>query len=489
MFKLWNICFELIIFFSNIYLLKSQQNDNIISLRFKTYYPFSINYGNNYSSFNTDDYFESIHLSKIYLEIGVGDQNSFETKINQYLNVIIDLKENIFSTTNIYFEKYAKENNDILCHFNTSKSSTFGEIPKYYDLYNIKTLSSYAHDYFQIYTDLSLTKYKIEKLNFVNTINHNISTICGNIGLGYTHRESVDYNFISQLHYKFNLSEYSFLFNYSSNYNDEGTFIFGNMPYKYSPKIFNIYNLIPIYSTSSVEPIINLYELKIERDGFLIDSKDHKLKINPDIEGFEFPEINFIDIEDIFFQKYYSKNICHQETYKRVYKIIYCEEGKENFGIKDIKAFPNITFYIDKSINLSINFNGDDLFYFRNNKYYFKIVGNTVENYLILGRILFKKCLTVFNQDKKQIYFYNKNYQDKNNNNNDEYSNDKKNNQNNIIKIIIIVSIICALIFFPLGIYFGTKLFKKRTKKAYELKDGYEYPINKEQKDNLIINS
>ena len=489
MFKINNIFILIII--NNIFLIKSENKD-IVALKFKIYYPCSNNSLNNNYSFNTDDYYERIHLSKLYLEIGVGDQHNFETNTNQSLNIIIDLKENIFSTTYLYFEKYITENNDLLCHYNTSKSETFYEYSKYYKLINFKYLVSYAKEFFQIYTDISLSKYKIQQLNFVNTINHNISNICGNIGLGYTRKESIDYNFIAQLHSKFNLTDYSFLFNYSSSNFDEGTFIFGNMPHVYLPNKYNINNLIYLYSINMIEPILNLYEIKIERKGYIIDSKDlkYKLKINPDIEGFEFPESVINDLEDIFFGKYYGPKICHKEVTNKIYSVIYCDGEDQKFGQEDINSFPNMTLYLDESTNFSISFKGDDLFYFKNNKYFFKIIENALENNIILGRTLFKKYLTIFNQDKKQIYFYTNNYHNdinpKDNNKKDKI--DDLNNSNKTFKIIIIASIICALIFFALGIYFGKHLFKNRNKKAYELNDGYDYSSAQDAKDDLIVN-
>ena len=76
--------------------IKLENNNNIISLKFKTYYPFSNITLNELFSFTTDNYMENIHLSKLYLEVGVGDENSFKSKSNQTLNIIIGLKEIIF---------------------------------------------------------------------------------------------------------------------------------------------------------------------------------------------------------------------------------------------------------------------------------------------------------------------------------------------------------------------------------------------------------
>ena len=465
-----------------------ENNTNIISLKFKTYYPCSYNSLYNPGNFTTDDYAQNIHFSKIYLEVGVGDENNFKSQTNQTLNIIIDLKEIIFSTTNIYFEKYTSENNDILCHFNTSESSTFREGKTYFNMEDIKSLSSYSQEYFQIYTDISLINYKTLYLYFANTINHNISNVCGNIGLGTNNLQKIIFNFLGQLHTQFLLPEYSFTFNYSNKNSDEGIFIFGNMPHAYLPNKYKYENLVSIYSISNTEPLIDCDEILIGKKGYKTDLKDkiYKIKINPDIEGFEFPEKIFIDLEDIFFKKYFEKNICHKEIYDKTYRIIYCDKGDKKFKEKDIKSFPKLAFYLGKiPNNFTANFNGEDLFYFKNNKYFFKIIedlsGTNITN-IILGRYFFKKYLTVFNQDKKQIYFY----FDENNNNNRE--NGINNGSKKTITIIIISGLICLLIFFPLGIYFGKKIFKNRNRKAYELNDGYDYTAAKDNKENLDIN-
>ena len=467
-----------------------ENNTNIISLKFKTYYPFSNNSLYNPSTFTIDDYIEHIHLSKIYLVVGVGDENSFKSKTNQTLNIIVDLKELVFSTTNLYFDKYKSENNGILCQYNTSESSTFIEGKKYFEIEDMKTLSSYSEEFFQIYTNISLIEYKIKQLYFVNTINHNISKICGNIGLGITNLRTIVFNFLGQLHTQFRLPEYSFTFNYSNKNSDEGIFIFGNMPHIYLPNKYKYENLISIYSNTDKEPLIDCDEIIVGIKGYKSDLKDnniYKIKINTDIEGFEFPDNIFKDLEDIFFGKYFEKNICHKEVYDYAYRVIYCDKGEKKFEEKDIKSFPKIALYLGKMPdNFTANFNGEDLFFSKNDKYFFKIIGIISGTNIILGRYFLKKYLTVFNQDKRQIYFY----YDKNNNNDREIdkNKDKNNNTKKTSTIIIISSIICLLIFLPLGIYFGKLIFKQRNKKAYELNDGYDYTSDKDNKENFDIN-
>ena len=298
----------------------------------------------------------------------------------------------------------------------------------------------------------------------------------------YLHHESHSYNFISQLHSIFNLSDYSLIFNYSSKNSDEGIFILGNMPHVYMPDKFNIDNLISIYSKNMKEPIIDF--VKFDLGGKKIKKKDESIsiKINPDIEGIEFPEYYFKYIEDIFFQEYYNKTICQIKdgSTKRLYRIIQCD-GKK-FGNENIKSFPKITFYIDMNYNFSISFNGEDLFYYKNNKYFFKITEKALEDNFIFGRMLFKKYITILNQDKRQIFFYNDN-----SNSNNETKSNHQNEFNIEYKILIIIAcIVCSLMFFPLGLYFGKKIFTKRKKVAYELNDEYDY--SPAENDNKVIN-
>jgi len=103
----FSILISIILLF-NLSKMKSKTNNtNIVSMKFKTYYPY-INSSN--SLYEAEDYYFNVHLSKIYLEIGLGDKNNFATKTNQTLNVIVDLNERIFLTTNVYFNRFTIEN-------------------------------------------------------------------------------------------------------------------------------------------------------------------------------------------------------------------------------------------------------------------------------------------------------------------------------------------------------------------------------------------
>ena len=105
-----------------------------------------------------------------------------------------------------------------------------------------------------------------------------------------------------------------------------------------------------------------------------------------------------------------------------------------------------------------------------------------MEDYFVFGRMLLKKYTTILNPDKRQIYFY------INNENKEEIKTQDEPKINYTI-LIIVACLICIIIFFPLGIYFGKKLFQKRGKLAYELNDGYDYSSKNENKnENYLIN-
>ena len=111
------------------------------------------------------------------------------------------------------------------------------------------------------------------------------------------------------------------------------------MPHIFSPEKYNINN-----STKINGPTLNFNVIKIEGYALKENYDELEIKINPDIEGLEFPEIYFQKIEQAFFQEYYNKSICHIEKCDRIYYVIQCDEGDQKFSDKNVKSFPKISF-------------------------------------------------------------------------------------------------------------------------------------------------
>ena len=462
--KIFNVIF-FIINIEQILSLLSENNTDIVAIKFRTYYPY-VEPGAN----KCEIYLKKIHYSKVYLELQTGNETSYKKGLNQTLNTIINLREIVLITTDSYFELNTNKSNEILCTYNTSISDTFYESEGYYKLREINFPISYSKESFKIYTDIFLENYNITEFNLLNTIKHNVSKLCGNIGLIYFHTESFSYNLLGQLHYRFSLPDFAFLFNYTNKNSDEGVFIFGNKPHIYLPNEYNESDLFPFYTKY-------IREFNLDSVSFYINdnltNENAYIKINPDIEGFTFPKNYFKILQDIFFEKYFSQEICFYEKY-RYYTIIYCDLNK--FTEEMIKSFPEIKFKIS---NVTFKFTGEDLFYKYENNFYFRIIDEGISDYFDIGRLLFKKYIIAFNPESRQIFLYQ-------NNENENLDNGKGDYLEYKYIIIIIVLAILLMILFPVGIYFGKKLSQKRNKKAYELNDGYDYTPAKENSESLF---
>ena len=437
---------------------------DILVLKFKTYYPPTNNIYNNETEYNSNDFINSFLFSNLYLEF----ESYTQIGINQTLNTIIKAKTDSFILRNI------PKNNINICNFKTTLSKTF-------KLNIISSSYCRSEEIFQIYTDISMTKHINANFTFDNYFCLNDS-ICGEIGTDISTYQNKK-NFILALNNILNTGFQYYSFHFTSKNKNEGIFVFGEMPHNYFVNIYNENDIISFYSYN--------YNYEISLDSITFDGKEYysedkkddgfydyiSIAISPDSEGIEFDNFYFDLLIKIFFNDYIQRNICIIEKVELMTNIIYCYGDK--FGKNDINKFPKIVFSKYK-LNFNITFESDELFYYKDNKYFFKIY-NKIGGYkkFILGRIFLKKYLTVFNPDEKKIYFYNKKIEK---------------NVEQIFwvkyqKLIIILFIVGLIIFLFIGILIGKFIFKERKKHANELDEKYEYQGNKNNVDEPLYNS
>ena len=437
------IIYELIL--NNIISKENEINlKNIAILKFRTYNPSLNNLNNNFSYKD----FKSFIFSKLYFELENNESN-------QTLNTFINTK------TNSLILKQIK--NSILCNYNISLNNN--------KKIHANSISCLIEQFIKIYSNLNLTEYTYKSFLFDN-YNCLNNSLCGDAGIDIYSNYNKDMGFIPQMHNILNLSEQSWTFLYLSK--DEGIFIFGDMPHNYLKNTYKENNLISFYSKSNYFEII-MDSILLEFDNkSVIDSGDNNdninVEISPEIEGIEFGNFYFNHIYD-FFNFYIDKNICRTEIIDLTISIFYCNGNK--FGKNDIEKFPNLIFCKYK-LNFNISIKNEDLFYYRDSKYFLKIYRRFgVEKKFTLGRIFLKKYLTIFNTDKKQIYFYNNNSKIDDNDNSkniNTYSN----------KLFIIITFVTSIItFLIIGILIGKNMLKKRKNMANELDDDdYLYEEN-----------
>ena len=116
-----------------------------------------------------------------------------------------------------------------------------------------------------------------------------------------------------------------------------------------------------------------------------------------------------------FFRQYIKENKCFYSMNKERIGYYYCDKSK--FTKIDINKFPVLSF-INIDYNEQFDFKGEELFFEKNNHYYFKIYFNEYSTVnWIIGKIFLQKYQLVFDCDNKVIGYYSTNNYKTNNDN------------------------------------------------------------------------
>jgi len=479
-----------------LYIFKIKSNDassnknispNLAIIPFKIFFIPNKNNNNNFSSLK---FLDIIHSSLAYLEIEAGksikpnmdNPREIETKIKnqkQFLSVFIVIDDYTFYIDDNYF--YDEQKN-LICRYSSELSSSYevnNDIPSEY------RHSTYASDYLKVYSDLLLSKNEMIKIIFRHSLdtNKNISFCCGKVGLLYSSEKQDVYKqtgFMYQIHNSLNNIDYSFMFKFNQNKNNEpsdGLFIIGVESYiKNNPN----YEYFTIYTRSKKSMIrqewrFSVDKLNLGNKNILLDKEEFVIKT--EIEGIEISYDFYEIINEEFFNYYYKNNICLNEEIYNYHIIISCYSN--NFTFNDINKFPKIEFS-KKEIGFNFSFSGEELFYKKENKFYLKLIPKKEANQyeIKLGRMFLKKYNVIFNSDSKTMTFYRFNAI-----NNKSVQNNENSHKKNGFSIFLSYSIL-GIIFLVLGLYLGRKFCLKRRKLyANELEDSnYVYESNQNKK-------
>ena len=461
----------------------TENNPNIGVIPFKTFYP-PIKYYNN--KFSSNDYFDTIHSSNTYIEIEVGANitqinisKEEESKIidkKQILSLFLVIDDYLFYIDDNFFYNDEKAK---ICRY-SSKLSTSYEIVSSENKND--SISIYVTDYFKIFLDLALEEYDMIKMEFLHYFDKssNIYFACGKAGLILPTNKfssNTERNFINQIHKSLKNVDLSFTLKFNKNKDinemNDGLFIVGIESYEKGKhdELISIYTKPDIYG-SKLNWRFGVDQITIGNKLFELNGEEFIIKT--EIEGIEIP-LSFYDKLNIsFFNNYYSKKICQYDEVNYYFIIISC--NSDIFSKNDIDSFPQINILVSK-LGFNFTFSGEELFYKKDNNYFFKMIPNIEKNKkdFKLGRMFLKKYQVIFNSDSKTMSFY------KNNNlETDVTINESKNN----IGLLIFSYILIGFIFLGVGIYFGTKFYNfRRKKKANELEDD-DYIYESKDKNN-----
>ena len=304
-------------------------------------------------------------------------------------------------------------------------------------------------------------------------------------------------NIINQLKSNDLITSYAFTVKFDKNNELNGSLIIGEYPHELEPKKYQEKHFI--YDT--VELKLSYYYWHYEFKDIFIGEKKSEWVKEAEI-SFEFPFIlstyNYWKyLDKSFFKNINYSDFCYEEKVEQ-YFIKYCSK-------QAISKFPTLYFhlsntYLTENQTNYIEFNYEDLFVkssFDDNIYLCQMIFVDNSYKWILGKLLFKKYTTVFNQDKKTIGFYteSKEYNDTDNETTDETKDDinkkdeNKNNNNfkNWFYLVIIFACIFLVLSIVLTVLFCKKYpFGKRKIKANELDDDYEYNTKNQNEKNEV---
>lgn len=317
----------------------------------------------------------------------------------------------------------------------------------------------------------------IPLLDFIYAINYtkDNDNHMGILGLQfYTSSYSREVNFIKVLKNNNAISNYIWNLNYTSNNN--GYLVIGEYPHIFNNKVYKEKYLKRIN--------LNHFGLETEKwniffHGIMYGNENlnqyKKAMIAPEY-GVIFGTSYFKNlIIDEFFNEYIKKNKCQEKEYEEEFDYFVCDEDIS------LEKFKDIQFNEKELSRKNFTLNKNDLFIKKNNKLYFLVVfGQDWEKsfWWTLGKPFLKKYNLLFDQDGKQILFY-----DKEEEIIDEQ--EEKSSKNFLIIIWIGIGILSILVI--ILIVFFVKKYKERKKKVYELEDDFDY--SSENKDQNVQSS
>ena len=261
--------------------------------------------------------------------------------------------------------------------------------------------------------------------------------------------ESFIYNLKRQNYLKENV----FYFDFENN-----LFIIGIQPYEFNKEKYNNINYFSINTLDNDKTSIKFDKIIIGNNKYNLNNNSI-IYFDVNYYGIKGTKEYYNYINKEYFNKYYKNNLCKKE---------YDNNNNENIIIIcnkkiNINNFPDLSF-ISNHINNSLVLTKNDLFYKKNNKYYFLISFDKYQNdNWSLGLIFMKKYQPIFEEEKNIIRFY---------------INNQINYKNHKIKIKFLLDLFFLFIFLLLTILLiKYYLNKPRKIRANELEENIEYNL------------
>ena len=431
------------------------------------------------------------------------------------------------SIGNKYIESYINIENSKLsiekCNINRIYSTaTITTNGNYYKPMNSETYlkknNKCGNDFFSFIGDLrfktniNIGEEKGEGLDFYFNEKDKDSPLCGNIGLNLNFDTT---NLITQLKQKKYINKYIWTLKYQNE--EDGIIILGTEPHFYDNQTYYMSQFCRIKAIPNQSPETS-WSFKMN-EVRIYDKEKNKIVLSQNKVDFLIDRGLIIGtdeyknkIDELIFNNLIKEKICFRNTSvfndyekgtKDEYYIYYCNSDSfmgNQYTIEKThyNEFPSLEFYLKES-NMTFSLNKEHLFFKIFSRIYFLIIfkkSDSQNNIWKLGEPFISHFQFTFDQEKKELGFYNPKLEKIPNEVYMKNSNSHKSNKNIIQKnwyVFLIVVIIIGLIA-VLAYFLGKKLNENRKKRANELNDeDFDYSLNKknnandESKENFLI--
>ena len=275
--------------------------------------------------------------------------------------------------------------------------------------------------------------------------------------------------------------------------------IIGVPPHKYNP---DKYNEKSFRSVASQLRIKNYQDYRVNIWGFIFDKiffktynesfknneiilQSSKCKIDFGINLIEGSNNYLTNIENEFFNNFYSNKICFKEKASEenhgIYFVIWCNTSH----YEEIKKFPTL-YFKSNELEYIFELNFEDLFMIKEDKLFFLIIFRKSQGIFSLGKLFFKKYLFTFSFDNRIIGFYNDKLDF-----NSQKMNDLTNKSNYGLKEKIILCIFSVAFIFVLLVLFikiKKRYLSDRQKRMNELIDNNYIYMSNQVKNDIFLN-
>ena len=291
------------------------------------------------------------------------------------------------------------------------------------------------------------------------------NSICVNIGtklLGYG--ESVEDNLLNRLHSYKSINSYYFSYIYDSKNDDKLNYIF-DIDIKNNEKKYTFIKASSYSKDNRQYLVWGLDFGSLKLNNHAIYEKQFRAELNINL-GCIIGSSSFKDTFDSLLEK---NNIdAFIQNYDNEYDIYIFNKKSDYNKLKNI----TLSFF-HKSLDYNFTLNYQDLFYEKDEQFYFLIIfNNNQEDFWEFGAPFLRKYNFIYNQDNKFMGFIKDNKAEEFNGKTNTGNNNNKTKIILVIALIVILVIIVTLFF---GFLIGKKMYKVRKNKTNELLELYDY--------------